>query len=122
MDHINRDRGDNRWSNLRLVTACENSMNRMPWASGGFKGVVGKQRRDHIAWEGYTYHDGATVYVGAYTTAEGAAHAVACFLRDHGRLDCQPESVKAALSFAPGKRLHRPSLRNAQKEVTHDAV
>lgn len=41
IDHINRDKADNRWANLRHVTRSENGMNKLPLrAAVGYPGVV----------------------------------------------------------------------------------
>jgi hypothetical protein len=40
MDHINRDQGDDRFSNLRPATQSQNSANTRGWAKSGFKGVT----------------------------------------------------------------------------------
>lgn len=40
IDHINRDRLDNRKSNLRPASKSENGMNKVGWSKTGFKGVV----------------------------------------------------------------------------------
>lgn len=41
IDHINRDKGDNRWCNLRIATSSENAGNASisPRNTSGFKGV-----------------------------------------------------------------------------------
>lgn len=39
IDHINRNKSDNRWCNLRLVTRAQNGWNRMPTGKDGIKGV-----------------------------------------------------------------------------------
>jgi hypothetical protein len=73
IDHIDRNRHNNKWSNLREVTASQNSLNRIRINGNGFPGV-------HKVREG-TYQvrinnaEGIRVHVGTYATAEIAAGA-----------------------------------------------
>lgn len=73
IDHINKNRADNRLPNLRLTTALGNSMNRRkhPKSTTGFNCVtkIGDRFRAQVR------HLGAYMHLGMYSTAE-AAHAV----------------------------------------------
>jgi hypothetical protein len=65
VDHINRDTGDNRFCNLRLVTSRENAMNR-----AFFKGGVTQLPSGN--WRARIRHDGKQHSLGAYSTKEEA--------------------------------------------------
>lgn len=72
IDHINGDRADNRWSNLRLATASQNAMNKrlLDASRSGVTGVSWhtKKRR----WIATITVQGKTRYLGSSTTIEGA--------------------------------------------------
>lgn len=74
IDHINRDRGDNRISNLRLVPHHENTWNCEAKATSvtGLKGVSPEK---HGRWCARIRVAGKRVYIGAYDTPEEAAEA-----------------------------------------------
>lgn len=74
-DHINRDRLDNRRSNLRNVTGSVNTMNQglSPRNTSGYRGVTWDKARKK--WMATTKHLGRYVYLGRYDTAEEAAAA-----------------------------------------------
>lgn len=64
IDHINRDRSDNRWGNLRLATPSQNQQNRTLAADNttGFKGVsFDKTRNKYVA---LIKHGGKRVNLG----------------------------------------------------------
>lgn len=74
VDHINRDRYDNRRANLRVVTRKQNAMNRSPnKVSSGkasrFKGLSWFCNK----WVVRIKIGGETVYLGRYTMEEEAA-------------------------------------------------
>jgi hypothetical protein len=73
VDHINGDRADNRWSNLRLATDAEQARNRRLAGnnSTGHKGVSLKRGRyvARITVNGRTHH------LGYFATADEAAEA-----------------------------------------------
>lgn len=75
IDHINRDRSDNRIENLRSVSVSINNYNVAARNSTGLKGVKVKGRR----YEARTMRGGKYVYIGTYDTAEDANRAYLSF-------------------------------------------
>ena len=69
VDHINGDRADNRWENLRLVTPQQNAWNRKA------KGYTYIERRNQ--YRAGTYHRGSYILIGYFDTEEDAAAAYA---------------------------------------------
>jgi|LakMenEpi03Aug12_release.lakeMendotaPanAssembly.Ray.scaffolds.fasta_scaffold1210331_2 hypothetical protein len=76
IDHINRNRADNRIVNLRAVTRSTNLHNSSPSArnSSGILGV-NPSRRPKLPWEARISIEYRQVYLGAYATKEEAAAA-----------------------------------------------
>lgn len=71
VDHINRDRRDNRRSNLRLVSRSDNNRNRTGWGSSSYRGVHIKRDR----WHAEIKANGRSWSLGSFDTAEDAAAA-----------------------------------------------
>lgn len=74
-DHVNRDRLDNRRSNLRNVTGSVNTMNQglSPRNTSGYRGVTWDKARQK--WQAKTKHLGVWIYLGRYDTPEEADNA-----------------------------------------------
>lgn len=73
IDHINGDKTDNRWVNLRLATKSQNAVNRKVRIDNrvGFKGVEKHGKK----FRAYTGFRGVRCYHGAFSTAEEAHQA-----------------------------------------------
>jgi hypothetical protein len=75
IDHINRDPGDNRISNLRLATPTQNNANRARPAcnTSGVKGVswIGKSRK----WQAQITVHGRQKYLGRFSEKDLAVQA-----------------------------------------------
>ena len=93
LDHINRDKLDNRKSNLRPASKRENSMNKSGWSKTGFKGVV----LDKGRFSSRIRVNGKAIYLGSYKKLKDAAASYNeaakkffgefAFLNDVGELD-----------------------------------
>jgi len=70
VDHVNRDRSDNRWANLRVATREENARNRVAYKNNktGLKGVSRKGSR----YSAKIWMDGASRLIGWFDTPEEA--------------------------------------------------
>lgn len=78
VDHINRDRSDNRWSNLREATFSENSQNSNGKTSirkSKFKGTYLDKRVNR--WTSSIRSKGKRYYLGYFDLEEDAAKAYA---------------------------------------------
>ena len=73
VDHINRDRLDNRIDNLRCVTRSVNCHNIVGRASSGKKGVTLTTKGK--SWEARISVDRKHIYLGSYASVEEAAAA-----------------------------------------------
>lgn len=74
IDHINRDRLDNRLENLRFVDGTGNSLNRPPRPSKS--GIAGVRKRNHRnLWLARIGINGKEVYLGDFKTKEEAVAA-----------------------------------------------
>jgi len=74
IDHKNTDTLDNQKDNLRPATNQQNSYNRKPKSSTGYKGIW--QRTDTGKWRARIKVDGRFIVLGqAFSTAEDAARA-----------------------------------------------
>lgn len=86
IDHINQNRADNKWSNLREATQSENNCNsqRQTNSVSGFKGVSWNRPRTRRQAEIKT--NGKHIFLGYFDTPE-AAHAayIKAAERHHGR-------------------------------------
>lgn len=73
IDHINGDRADNRWINLRLVTRSQNNMNAVIRSNNtsGVKGVSFDRRRG--LWSAEIKVNGKKTFLGRFATIEEAA-------------------------------------------------
>lgn len=84
VDHINGNRADNRWANLRGCTNTQNQYNRRASSKQGHKkgAYYNKTQRQ---WYSLIRQDGARIYLGTFPT-EDAAHAayVAAAVQYHG--------------------------------------
>lgn len=66
IDHINGDRSDNRWANLRLATRQQNSVN-LPVRSDNSSGVKGVFWHERIGkWWAYINHHGKRKTLGYF--------------------------------------------------------
>lgn len=76
VDHINRVRHDNRWSNLRLVDMSEQMANRSVFrtSSTGLKGAykANTNRKNYKPYKSSIMRDGKSVFLGLFDTAEEA--------------------------------------------------
>jgi hypothetical protein len=75
IDHINHNRSDNRWSNLRLVTHRENTMNRSKQKNNvsGVNGVYWHKRVKR--WIAQIVVDGKKIYLGCFAEFHEAVNA-----------------------------------------------
>ena len=75
VDHINRNKKDNRKSNLRICTISENNLNHgiAKNNKSGFTGVMWKKRYEK--WEAYITYKGKTHYLGRYNNIDDAVNA-----------------------------------------------
>lgn len=68
VDHINHDKDDNRWSNLRDIPSHLNKLNKPLYAKNktGVPGVI--KERTCNRWKVTIKHDGNAVYIGLFET------------------------------------------------------
>jgi hypothetical protein len=72
IDHINRDRSDNRWSNLRTATRSQNNANSPTKANNrsGYKGASWHKLSER--WQASLTIGGKQVFLGYHESAENA--------------------------------------------------
>lgn len=71
IDHRDRDRTNNRWTNLRPATRSQNRVNRTYASATGFRGVTETKNRFYAS----IYYEGQRTSLGGFATAEEAARA-----------------------------------------------
>ena len=83
LDHINREKSDNRIANLRTATVAENGKNRNVNTNNtsGYKGVCWFKPRSK--WRARAVLRGKEHSLGYFTTAEAASEAYEEFTRQH---------------------------------------
>lgn len=79
LDHINQDKSDNRWINLRKADNSLNHLNVTSYAhnSSGFKGVSWEKRRSK--WEAYIQLNKKKIHLGYFDSAIAANEARLAF-------------------------------------------
>jgi len=82
VDHINGDRDDNRWSNIREATRWINNVNKRPWRNKRYSPLKG------VTWAHGKYiaqikADFRNFYLGRFDTAEEAHEAYCAAARKY---------------------------------------
>lgn len=103
VDHLNRDRLDNRRVNLRLVTQAENNQN-TPAQKGSVSGYRGVDLQAGVWRARY-----GTTLIGMYDTELDAARAAALYRAKHAPFSI--EDPELLLGDPPERRASRPSTR-----------
>jgi len=75
IDHIDRDKSNNRPANLRIATQQQNLQNQSLSAknTSGFRGVTWNRREEK--WQAQVQHDGRYIFCGHFDDCLQAAHA-----------------------------------------------
>jgi hypothetical protein len=75
IDHIDGDRRNNRWANLRLATRKQNMENTSLFSNNtsGHRGVIWYKRNSK--WGATVFHNGKRYFAGLYLTADDASRA-----------------------------------------------
>lgn len=83
IDHKNRNRADNRWSNLREANGSQNNANSKLNKNNksGIKGVFWRQ--DHNKWQAYINTGGKRIHLGCFLTKEEAHAAYSVAAREY---------------------------------------
>lgn len=96
IDHINHDKSDNRFENLRVVTTAENNRNKKfdpQRNTSGYTGVTeDKKRPEHQRFRAQIMLDRKHIFIGRYPTAYEAHQA---WLAAKERLGFHPNHGKA---------------------------
>jgi len=79
IDHINGDRLDNRWINLRIVTHRQNHMNKIYHRDGHLLGTTKHGDR----WRSYVRFKGKKKHIGVYDTQQEAHMSYVDFCKKH---------------------------------------
>jgi len=74
VDHMNHDRENNMWSNLRATTSAGNSKN-MSMSKGNTSGTTGVSQRSNGKWRAYITVDYKKLYLGTFINKENAVKA-----------------------------------------------
>ena len=93
VDHINGDRADNRFENLRTCTNAENSRNTKPHKDNptGFKGIQERKGK----WRAILGLNYKKVHLGSFSSKEAAAAAYDLAAVHHFENFARPNSVAA---------------------------
>jgi hypothetical protein len=75
IDHINGDRSDNRFCNLREVTHRENTQNKKCHREGKLVGVTYRPINKNNKWQAQIQIEGKRIYLGCFPTQIQAHHA-----------------------------------------------
>ena len=87
VDHVNGDKSDNRWSNLRLATNSQNQHNKP--AAKGYSWYESRNK-----WQAYIRHNSKRTHLGYFETeAEARAAYLAAKVLLHEEF--MPEAFKA---------------------------
>jgi len=88
LDHINRNRVDNRIANLREADDVQSNVNRRARGGRAHKGITWQ----HGRWQAQIRHGGKNLYLGRFDTADEAAAVYAAkALEFHGKFaEAQP--------------------------------
>lgn len=81
MDHINRDKADNRIANLRPATKAQNMANSVTRGKSGRRGVA--RTRNGKRWKAQITVDGRTRHLGTFDDREDAVFAYAVAAAKH---------------------------------------
>ena len=75
IDHIDRDKQNNSFTNLRYVTTSQNAMNRkkQPKSTSAYKGVSWHTKCNK--WRAVIFKDSIQIHIGSYDNEEEAASA-----------------------------------------------
>lgn len=100
IDHINRDRGDNRIENLRLATHQEQCRNRAVVRDSGLRGTRKPKRGRWVARYGL---NGKVIQIGSYDTEEEAHQAYLARVSDvFGEFATAASSLRAERNNSGG--------------------
>ena len=95
IDHINGEKADNRWVNLRAVTAQQNSSNRSGWSKKTASDFIGVHRVNK-KWQAQAYENGKRRHLGVFESEVEAAKARDAFISSinpYAKLNFPKETV-----------------------------